>query len=64
MLTAEKVSRTPHPDLNLVADEKCAVLAAQALGLWQVVVGWGVHTLALNGLDDESGHVSVVQFIL
>jgi len=55
--------RTSHPNLNFVADKKCAVLPAQAERLRQIIVGGNVHSLALDRFHDECGHVSLPQLL-
>ena len=58
VLVAEELARPPQPGLDLVHDEERLVPPAQLLDGRPVVVGGEVDALALDGLDDEGGHVA------
>ena len=57
VLVGEELARPPHAGLHLVDGQQRLVLAAQLLGRRPELVGRQVDALALDGLDDEGGHV-------
>ena len=61
VLVAEELAGPPQPGLDLVHHEERPVAAAQLLDGAPVLVGGHVDALALDGLDDEGGHVAAAQ---
>ena len=58
VLVAEEPARPAQAGLDLVHDEEGLVPPAQLLDRVPVVVGGEVDALALDGFDDEGGHVA------
>ena len=63
VLEAEPLTRATEGCLNLVGDEERAVLPAEFLGSGEVVVGGILDSFSLDGLKDEGGDLTGLEFL-
>src|SRR5437764_5869968 len=64
MLESKHFAGPSQTALNFVANEKCAVFAAELLRAREEICGWRFAPFALHRLDDKSGDIAFGQLAL
>ena len=64
MLEPEHLPGSSQTALHFVANEKCAVFAAEFLRAWKEICRWRFASFALHRFDDERSDITFSQLTL